>query len=51
MDVFRYDRDNGINNGIEKLRGGGIACHVRKGLKLNVSVCIDLSRVDQTLKS
>ena len=50
MDVFRYDRDNGINNGIEKVRGGGIACYVRKGMKLNIILCIDLSRVDQNFE-
>ena len=44
MDLYRYDRDMGVRNGIESLRGGGVACYIRKELNLNGSVCPEYTR-------
>ena len=38
MDLFRWDRHNGIINGVSKIRGGGVACYVSKKLQLDCHV-------------
>ena len=45
MDLYRYDRDMGVGNGIKSLRGGGVACYIRKDLNLNTSICPEYTRV------
>ena len=35
----------GIENGIERLRGGGVACYIRKDLNLTTSICSEYTRV------
>ena len=42
MDLFRWDRHNGIMNGIQKTRGGGVACYIKKDLQLDCHVIPNL---------
>ena len=43
MDLFRWDRHNGIANGVPKSRGGGVACYIKKDLQLDCHVLPNLT--------
>ena len=43
MDFFRWDRQNGISNGVSKTRGGGVSCYINKKLQLDCHVMPNLT--------
>ena len=43
MDLYRWDRQNGLLNGVTKARGGGIACFINKDLHLDCHVLSHLT--------
>ena len=41
MKLFRWDRSNGINNGVTKSRGDGLACYVENAIAPECSLIMD----------
>ena len=50
MDLFRFDRDKGRNNGTVKLRGGGVSCYIRRELSLSITLCPGYSTANRDIE-
>ena len=50
MDLYRFDRDNGLCDGSVKTLGGGVACYIHRDLKLNASVQPDYSHICNSIE-
>ena len=43
MEIFRWDRENGIPNGVTKHKGGGVACYINNRLNLDCQIVTNLT--------
>ena len=43
MEIFRWDRQNGLRNGVRKSKGGGVACYINNKLGLDCRIMSDLT--------